>query len=366
MVIRLKGKISNMKVYSIITLCQLFICLTLHAQSYTYEFNDTHLYLEQNFGIIAKIYDRENKLLYTEFTNKGSHESNQIEGMFNFQKLPMPILKRVNAICILLTDTANNNLDSLCSNTIRDVIDQAIVNKVQAKRLLAIENSMIELGQLNDVTFWYNGELVTYGVVKHNGRYWMDRNLGASQRAESLRDTLAYGDVFQWGRAADGHQLVDEITTTKELVPSGKQPWHNAFIFNKNPDWNEDASWTKRWYNGSPNMEYSTNVCPDGWHVPSSYEWELAMSGWRNKQDAFNSPLKLPSAIPLRNPTQITKRNKLSTAYSIHYWSSTSGVNKGSATATFMSNSIVRLFNVYARRSGYPVRCIKDKRELSQ
>ncbi len=35
---------------------------------------------------------------------------------------------------------------------------------------------------------------------------WMDRNLVASQVATASDDTLAFGDVYQWGRAADGHQ----------------------------------------------------------------------------------------------------------------------------------------------------------------
>ncbi len=38
------------------------------------------------------------------------------------------------------------------------------------------------------------------------GRTWMDRNLGASQAATSITDALAYGDLYQWGRCADGHQ----------------------------------------------------------------------------------------------------------------------------------------------------------------
>lgn len=38
------------------------------------------------------------------------------------------------------------------------------------------------------------------------GHTWMDRNLGASRAATSSTDTEAYGDLYQWGRAADGHQ----------------------------------------------------------------------------------------------------------------------------------------------------------------
>ena len=46
------------------------------------------------------------------------------------------------------------------------------------------------------------------GVVTNpaTGRTWMDRNLGASRVATGNTDAEAYGDLYQWGRAADGHQ----------------------------------------------------------------------------------------------------------------------------------------------------------------
>ena len=51
-------------------------------------------------------------------------------------------------------------------------------------------------------------------VVGANGRVWMDRNLGASQVATSSTDTNSYGDLYQWGRGADGHQLRISNTTS--------------------------------------------------------------------------------------------------------------------------------------------------------
>lgn len=38
------------------------------------------------------------------------------------------------------------------------------------------------------------------------GLIWMDKNLGASQVATSSTDAASYGDLYQWGRAAEGHQ----------------------------------------------------------------------------------------------------------------------------------------------------------------
>ena len=47
------------------------------------------------------------------------------------------------------------------------------------------------------------------------GKTWMDRNLGASRAATSSKDSEAYGDLYQWGRAADGHQKRNSATTRK-------------------------------------------------------------------------------------------------------------------------------------------------------
>jgi hypothetical protein len=55
----------------------------------------------------------------------------------------------------------------------------------------------------------FNG--LTYGLVlsPDTGRVWLDRNLGASQVCTSVTDTACYGDLYQWGRAKDGHESRD-------------------------------------------------------------------------------------------------------------------------------------------------------------
>jgi hypothetical protein len=51
----------------------------------------------------------------------------------------------------------------------------------------------------------FNG--LTYKMITSSktGRVWLDRNLGATQVATSFDDSAAYGDLYQWGRAKDGH-----------------------------------------------------------------------------------------------------------------------------------------------------------------
>ena len=60
------------------------------------------------------------------------------------------------------------------------------------------------------------------------GKTWMDRNLGASQAATSSTDDAAYGDLYQWGRRADGHQCRTSPTTA--TLSSIDQPAHGNFI----------------------------------------------------------------------------------------------------------------------------------------
>lgn len=57
-----------------------------------------------------------------------------------------------------------------------------------------------------------------YGTVVNpvTGKVWLDRNLGATQVATSPTDAASYGDLYQWGRNADGHQIrTSGITTTQ-------------------------------------------------------------------------------------------------------------------------------------------------------
>ena len=60
----------------------------------------------------------------------------------------------------------------------------------------------------------------------------MDRNLGASQVATSSDDAASYGDLYQWGRGTDGHQIRTSATTT--TLSSADVPGHGNFILSYN------------------------------------------------------------------------------------------------------------------------------------
>jgi hypothetical protein len=125
------------------------------------------------------------------------------------------------------------------------------------------------------------------------GKTWMDRNLGASRAATSSTDTLAYGDLYQWGRGADGHQCRNSATTS--TLSSTDQPNHGNFILAPNSpyDWKSiqnDSLW--QGVNGI------NNPCPVGYRVPTEIEFNNEMTTWvqKNLQGAFNSSIKLTPA----------------------------------------------------------------------
>jgi len=119
------------------------------------------------------------------------------------------------------------------------------------------------------------------------GETWMDRNLGATQIATSFDDVNAYGDLYQWGRNTDGHQIRTSSTTS--ILSTTNSPNHSDFIL-ANSDWltvSDDNLW--QGVNGI------NNPCPLGFRLPTEDELEAERLSWTSNDaaGAFASPLKL-------------------------------------------------------------------------
>ncbi len=122
------------------------------------------------------------------------------------------------------------------------------------------------------------------------GKTWMDRNLGASRVAISPTDSLAFGDLYQWGRFGDGHQCRNSNFTNQQSLSFF--PGHNEFISAPNypHEWKfnlDDSPWSGE--NGI------NNPCPIGYRIPTHTELYNEHQTWTDPggQGAFNSTLKL-------------------------------------------------------------------------
>ncbi|MDF1517225.1 MAG: hypothetical protein P1P79_04715, partial [Lutibacter sp.] len=94
------------------------------------------------------------------------------------------------------------------------------------------------------------------------GKTWMNKNLGASQVATSPTDSLAYGDLYQWGRLMDGHEKRTSGTTT--TLSSSDTPGHSNFILASSMpnDWRSPQN-VNLWQG----LVSTNNPCPTGYRL---------------------------------------------------------------------------------------------------
>ena len=198
--------------------------------------------------------------------------------------------------------------------------DLALAPRIDIKSIPAIATEIVD---------------VTYGT-----QTWMDRNLGARRVATAVNDVFSYGNHYQWGRPADGHEISvwngttrtagRGLNNTRATLATTDAPAHGDFITNSTApyDWRSDNN-INRWATANQ------GPCPTGYHVPTNAEWDTAdaaalgsgngtngtsTTGWdNNATETFDSALKLPTS-GIRDRT-----NGLLSGQGTHgyYWSST-------------------------------------------
>ncbi|HUX97620.1 MAG TPA: FISUMP domain-containing protein [Bacteroidales bacterium] len=182
------------------------------------------------------------------------------------------------------------------------------------------------------------------------GRIWMDRNLGTSQVALNSTDANSYGDLYQWGRASDGHQL--RTSTTTPTLSATDYPGNSYFITAPiSPfDWREPQN-DNLWQGVSG----VNNPCPTGFRIPTDAELDAERASWssNNAAGAYASPLKLPVA-GLHDSGGGSLFGVGSVGY---YWSSTVDGTNSRSLYFYSGDAII---GSYWRADGFSVRCIKD------
>ena len=214
----------------------------------------------------------------------------------------------------------------------------------------------------------------TYTDVTYGTQIWMDRNLGARRVATALNDVYSYGNHYQWGRPADGHEISvwkgDDQTVgrgledTTSTLATGTPANGDFILATVSPfDWvaspaasGVDTLWATA----------SQGPCPAGYHVPTNAEWVIADTfnggaatsggatvGWDNNVETYNSALKLPSAglrVRIDGLLNLQGTNGA-------YWSS----NVGGTYARNLSFYSTAAHSVTSNRaSGFSVRCLKN------
>jgi len=205
------------------------------------------------------------------------------------------------------------------------------------------------------------------------GKTWLNNNLGANyanvndpafnltQQATASNDYNAYGSLFQWGRKADGHELINWISGSEGAGVNGvtgtksDDPSDALFITEGDSpyDWRvtqDDTLWA--------NEASINNVCPVGYRLPtggSGGELDLERQSWgsNNAAGALGSELKLPM------PGYRTSSNGTVSDEGTYgrYWGST--VSGTYAQVLGFDGSNASMNGAY-RANGFTVRCLKD------
>ena len=212
-------------------------------------------------------------------------------------------------------------------------------------------NEAATLQMIGGVPTWTGGTPPTPNVTNATtGKIWMDRNLGASQVATSSTDAASYGDLYQWGRGTDGHQIRTSGTTA--TLSAIDQPAHGDFITINSGDYDWRSPQNDNLWQGVSGVN---NPCPSGYRLPTDTELEAERASWgtNNAAGAFGSPLKLPMS-GYRSYSNGSLGYVGTYGY---YWSSTVS---GTSSRYLNFSSSNAIMDTFYRAFGFSVRCLKD------
>lgn len=210
-------------------------------------------------------------------------------------------------------------------------------------------------------TFSHNG--FEYKIIKSpiTGKYWLDRNLGAEKVCEDKADEKCYGDYFQWGRLANGHEKNSSEVFDAALNPLKKDVQSNGKF----------ATWASDWRkNRNDDLWKGANainaVCPTGYKVPTIDELLI--------ETKHVNELQHPNEKVDGQYTNLTNFLKLPNNGFRHFISRTGHMDLRNYTGQIWSSTtndvgLTKALGYFpggiwdtpvSRSYGYGVRCIKD------
>jgi len=192
------------------------------------------------------------------------------------------------------------------------------------------------------------------------GKIWMDRNLGATRAAISSTDASSFGDLYQWGRAADGHQIYNSTTTSTQFSSTTTNNGNYVAASGTNfRDWLVTSD---------PNLWQGVNgvnnPCPKGFRIPTKQEWTDESATWSSQDvnGAYTSTLKLPYVNNLRC---YFGSGAYAVVSAVYYW--TSNVDDVTTDDWYQNKSYAlklepsaKSFPAFERGYGFSCRCIQN------
>ena len=204
--------------------------------------------------------------------------------------------------------------------------------------------------------YYFKGMAYNSIVSPKTGRVWLDRNLGASRVCRTSTDRDCFGDFYQFGRAADGHQIRKLHSPWNYHLGRNSIVADSKIFFVKYDDWTSaDDSGELRneaWGYGGIN-----SICPIGFSVPR--EQELKDEKVDANSTVFENFLRLPKAgkRSYKSPHVSDLSLVLGVGISGFYWNRTSS---GFKTRNLSFTDKKATFESAFRSMGLSVRCVQD------
>jgi hypothetical protein len=222
----------------------------------------------------------------------------------------------------------------------------------------------LKTGDLGKVNLIYQGKSFTYTTVRaSDGNIWLQQNLGSKRVANDLRDEDGMGDLFQWGRWDDGHQLINDLnvrhtdskTNPSMLNKSGMNPFYYDII----NVWWSYGTIDDKWTAATPNDVSETVGCDPckalgaEWRLPTWDEFEKEINLEYKSMGGYLTNLKLTlGGYKREEGSELIGRARAGM-----YWTSTA-YNNGIAVAY---DNVSGKFGGFHRGRGMSIRCLKLK-----
>jgi uncharacterized protein (TIGR02145 family) len=187
---------------------------------------------------------------YQTITLTATGSGGSIPTAYQWYRNNIPVPGATNSTFIYTPATTANERDS---HTFYCLISNDYSTNVKSNELSVIVEKAT-LGVLKGIPLRKDDGTILYVAAQHLGQ-------------ESSTDGGYTGDMYQYGRMADGHEKQNSPVTATQAT-NGVAPYEPADVqgkFIEYAPWSSDPDFDNGWTVKDP--------CPSGWHLPTEAEW---------------------------------------------------------------------------------------------